>query len=339
VMSDLVEEMLTGLEAVGVVGLTLVPEGLRHPFGFQQPLLGPDDYQDGVIRAPHSAVTTAMFEALGATPTTEDTNPSTQIGMESAYVFDVRGPATGNVTFFPKVGTLVVNGDVFAGLSERHQQVLIEAAAQVRDWSIETRTSDVEEAARFCEDGGTIVHASDADLAALVAAVAPAYVELEADPQTRTQIEAIRALAQDLASDATAPDPCGTELVADTDEPAEPDAEADNSAINGIYRWEFTRAELEAAGLPPDQVDGNVGVWTNRFEDGRWQDQEEFMGTYTLDGDLLIIYHVVGTPETFRWEQNARGDLIVTPVDVEPEWQAYAELWTDEPWLRVGDVD
>jgi TRAP-type C4-dicarboxylate transport system substrate-binding protein len=339
VTSDLADEMLAGLEGAGVVGLTLVPEGLRHPFGFEQPLLGPDDYRDGQIRAPYSATTRAMFEALGATTTAADTNRFTQIGMESAYPLDVQGSATGNVTFFPKIGTMVVNGDVFAGLSERHQQVLIEAAAQVRDWAIDTRTSDAEKAARFCEEGGTIVHASDAELAALVAAVAPAYVELEADPQTRTQIEAIRALAQDLASDATAAEPCGTQLAADADDPDEPDAEADNSAINGIYRWEFTRAELEAAGLPPDQVDGNVGVWTNWFQDGRWWDQDEPMGTYTLDGDLLIFDYGLGTPETFRWEQNARGDLLVTPVDVEPEWQAYAELWTDEPWLRVGDVD
>jgi hypothetical protein len=28
-----------------------------------------------------------------------------------------------------------------------------------------------------------------------------------------------------------------------------------------------------------------------------------------------------------------------TRVDIEPEWQAFAELWTDEPWWRVDDVD
>jgi TRAP-type C4-dicarboxylate transport system substrate-binding protein len=339
VTSDLADEMLAGLEEVGVVGLALVPESLRHPFGFAQPLLGPDDYRGGHVRAPHSATTQAMFEAFGATTTGTDTDVAAQVGMESAYAFDVQGPATGNVTFFPKVGTLVVNGEVFAGLSERHQQVLVEAAAQVRDWAIETRPSDLEEAARFCEDGGTIVHASDPALAALVAAAEPVYAELETHPQTEAQIDAIRALQQELGTDADAPEPCGEQLAVDAHEPGEPDADADNSAINGIYRWELTREDLEAAGLPPGEVDGNMGVWTNWFKDGRWSNQTKFMGTYVLDGDLMTITHWDGVVATYRWEQNAQGDLLVTVVETPPEWLAFDEVWVSKPWLRVGDVD
>jgi TRAP-type C4-dicarboxylate transport system substrate-binding protein len=339
VTSDLADEMLAGLDEVGVVGLALVPEGLRHPFGFAQPLLGPEDYRDGHVRAPHSATTEAMFEAFGATTTGTDTDVTAQVGMESAYAFDVQGPATGNVTFFPKVGTLVVNGEVFERMSERQQQVLAEAAAQVRDWAIETRPSDVEAAAGFCEDGGTIVHASDTELAALVAAAGPLYAELEADPQTKTQIDAIRTLQQGLGTAATAPEPCGDQLVADPGEHDEPEAGADNSAINGIYRWEFTREELEAAGEPPEEVDNNVGVWTNWFQDGRWWDQDEPMGTYVLDGDRMTITHKDGVVGTYRWEHNEQGDLLVTAVDTTPEWQAFDELWTSRPWLRVGDVD
>jgi TRAP-type C4-dicarboxylate transport system substrate-binding protein len=353
VTSDLADEMLAGLEGVGVVGLALVPEGLRHPFGFAQPLLGPDDYRDGHVRAPHSATTRAMFEAFGASTTGANTDAIAQVGMESAYAFDVQGPATGNVTFFPKVGTLVVNGEVFAGLSERHQQVLVEAAVLVRDWAVETRPSDVEEAARFCEDGGTIVLADDTDLAALMAAAAPVYAELEGDPQTAAQIEAIRALQQELGTAATVPEPCGEQLAVDVGEPDEADADADNSAINGIYRWELTRQDLEAAGLPPEEVDGNVGVWTNWFEDGRWWDQEEPMGIYELDGDLLKISFADGKSfeqlesaqvqpnSIYRWKQNERGDLLVTIAELDPaeELPEYHEVLTSRPWLRVGDID
>ena len=55
---------MAGLDAAGVVGLALVPESFRHPFGFDHPLLGPDDYAGAVMRAPESANTTAMFTAL-----------------------------------------------------------------------------------------------------------------------------------------------------------------------------------------------------------------------------------------------------------------------------------
>jgi TRAP-type C4-dicarboxylate transport system substrate-binding protein len=340
VTSDLADDMLAGLDEVGVVGLALVPEGLRHPFGFAQPLLGPEDYRDGHLRAPRSATTQAMFEAFGATTTGAEQDVAAQVGMESAYSLDVQGPATGNVTYFPKVGTLVVNGEVFAGLSEEDQEALVEAAATVRDRAIETRPSDAEQAEAFCEAGGTIVLADDADLAALVAAAEPVYAELEADPQTAAQIEAIRTLEGDLGTGATPAATCGTQLAAGDRAGDEPDAGTDDSAINGIYRWEFTREELEAAGLPRDQVEGNVGVWTNTFEDGQWADQDGPMGTYVIDGDLLTFsFDEGGQPETYRWEQNEQGDLLVGPVDVEPEWQAFADLWTSKPWLRVGDVD
>jgi TRAP-type C4-dicarboxylate transport system substrate-binding protein len=339
VTSDLADDMLAGLDEVGIVGLALVPEGLRHPFGFAQPLLGPEDYRDGQVRAPHSATTRAMFEAFGATTTGADTDVAAQVGMESAYALDVEGPATGNVTYFPKVGTLVVNGEVFAGLPERHQEVLVEAAARVRDRAIETRPSDAEQAATFCEAGGTIVLAEESALAALAAAAEPVYAELEADPRTAAQIESIRTLQRDLGTGATTAATCGTQLAAGDRAGDEPEAGTDDSAINGIYRWEFTREELEAAGLPRDQIEGNVGVWTNTFEDGQWTDQDGPMGTYVLDGDLLLFNHEDGVVETYRWEQNEQGDLLVSPVDIEPEWQAFADLWASRPWLRVGDVD
>ena len=41
--------------------------GLRHPFGFEAPLLGLEDYQGGEIRTHTSNTTTAVFRALGAT--------------------------------------------------------------------------------------------------------------------------------------------------------------------------------------------------------------------------------------------------------------------------------
>jgi Bacterial extracellular solute-binding protein, family 7 len=101
VSGDLAGELVSGLDAAGVVGLALFPEGLRHPFASGDPLFGPDDYEGAVMRAPTSATTTAMFEALGAT-TNDDFDPATHTGAESPYWVDPPGTATGNVTFYPK---------------------------------------------------------------------------------------------------------------------------------------------------------------------------------------------------------------------------------------------
>ena len=51
------DDLLTGLPEVGVVGIDLWPEGLRHPFGFAEPLNGPSDYEGALIRAPYSRTT------------------------------------------------------------------------------------------------------------------------------------------------------------------------------------------------------------------------------------------------------------------------------------------
>jgi TRAP-type C4-dicarboxylate transport system substrate-binding protein len=54
-------KLLSGLDGAGVVGLALIPEALRHPFGLRKPLLGPGDYRGQVIRTPTSRTGAAVF--------------------------------------------------------------------------------------------------------------------------------------------------------------------------------------------------------------------------------------------------------------------------------------
>ena len=52
--------------------------------------------------------------------------------------------ATANVTFFPKVESLVVDADVFEGLDDEQRRILEEAAVQTRDWAIRAMPSEAE---------------------------------------------------------------------------------------------------------------------------------------------------------------------------------------------------
>ena len=110
ITSGIANDMMSGLDQAGVVGLALMPEALRHPYSFGDPLLAPADYDGAIVRTPISATVTEMFSALGATTTAEEPDINTQTGMESEYALQPTGTATGNVTFFPKVNSLVVNG-------------------------------------------------------------------------------------------------------------------------------------------------------------------------------------------------------------------------------------
>src|SRR5215203_3745131 len=63
VQGEPAEEMLAGLDKAGVVGLTLLPEGLRHPAGFARPLLTPEDFAGARIRVPLSNASYRLMKA------------------------------------------------------------------------------------------------------------------------------------------------------------------------------------------------------------------------------------------------------------------------------------
>ncbi|CCK25666.1 TRAP dicarboxylate transporter-DctP subunit [Streptomyces davaonensis JCM 4913] len=219
VTDPLAEDMLAGLERRGVVGLALLPEGLRHPFAYHRPLRGPDDYRGAAVRVPRSQVTHDLFEALGAFP---DDYPGDAFGdavdagildaAESTFAWsgNLHTPtiATGNVTFFPKVNVIAVNRAVWQGLTDGQRSTLRQAAAAARDWALANAPSDEQDAKTHCAAGGRVVHASPAQLAALERAVAPVYAFLERDARTKAFIQRIRTLKNSLPA-ADPPTPCG----------------------------------------------------------------------------------------------------------------------------------
>ena len=161
ITSGIANDMMSGLDQAGVVGLALMPEALRHPYSFGDPLLAPADYDGAIVRTPISATVTEMFSALGATTTAEEPDINTQTGMESEYALQPTGTATGNVTFFPKVNSLVVNAARLEGLTPEQRTILQDAADDTRSWAIDALPSDAELAAAYCEQGATVVLASD----------------------------------------------------------------------------------------------------------------------------------------------------------------------------------
>ena len=89
----------------------------------------------------------------------------------------------------------MVNAKVLKDLSEAERQLLRDAAAGTRKWADDSLPAIADDAAKFCQDGGTIVTATDAEVAAFKAAAAPVYAQLERDPGTKALIAKIRALA------------------------------------------------------------------------------------------------------------------------------------------------
>jgi TRAP-type C4-dicarboxylate transport system substrate-binding protein len=344
VSGDAAGEMMSGLEKAGVVGLALFPEGLRHPFGYRKPLLGLDDYRGKAIRAPVSSTTSAVFAALGATTNEEEYNADVQTGAESSYAWVPAGTATGNVTFYPKVNSLVMGAEVYEGLDDGQREILEEAAAATREWAIETSPTDAEAAATYCEDGGAVALASESDLAALEEALEPVVAELERDDQTKRIISAIRELKQQITVPGTAPAACGGSGAAPPSTAAH-----QQRSLDGVYRFELTDQQLRAHGVTdPGLIAENHGVYTWTLSDGGYcweakapniQANPSECSTYTVKGDRLIINYPTGPPDVYRWEKTADGDLELEVLSGLAKDLPVSRAWAAKPWTRIADAE
>jgi TRAP-type C4-dicarboxylate transport system substrate-binding protein len=311
VVADVVaDEMLAGLDDIGITGLALVPEGLRHIFSFGDPMLSPSDFIGATIRAPRSDTTFAVLEALGATP--DDLGGSTAkrdepyaIGVadgsiaaaESSFAqaatLPEYGPAAGNVAFFPKVNVIVANSEALDNLTAAQQTVLRDAALATRDWAIATNRNDAELAREYCRNGGRVVLASDADVAALHAATQVVYEGLEQDRDTAAMIARIRQLADDTGPP-TDVEACGGDTAA-----VEPVATSSSETFpEGTYRKEITDQFLIDAGIDSMTASQHAGIWTMTFDNGQITnsdvnastgDRSEEAGVYCVqDGRVSI---------------------------------------------------
>jgi hypothetical protein len=171
---------------------------------------------------------------------------------------------TGNVTFYPKVDTLVLSEAAYEKLPGNQRELLRRAADRTARVVQREAVSDLESAERLCQTGGTIVHADPADVRALERAAEPVYAELAEDPDTAAMIELIRQLKRRMGSSVN-PSP----LTCAHREPSRIPT-LGQSIPNGVYRKSLTKAELVEAGLPPDERPADYnGVQTLTLTDGR----------------------------------------------------------------------
>jgi TRAP-type transport system periplasmic protein len=206
--SDMPAAMLADLDRIGLVGLSLVANELRHPFATKSPLAKPADFRGKRIRVYASEVQTLTMRALGARPSYEgwaDVGGALTIGrlhgMESDLVSYVNNEypsiapfATVNVTLWPRTIALVANGKTFAALSAEQQGWLRQAAADATAYSLKLPNTDQQKLNAACRLGARAVVATPADRAALTKALAPVYTTIQRDSKTKGFVQAIRAL-------------------------------------------------------------------------------------------------------------------------------------------------
>jgi len=104
--------------------------------------------------------------------------------------------ATGNVTFSSKFMVLFANEAAFKRLTEAQRSILRDAAAAAQAKAISELPGEAQLALAWCENGGTVVLASDEQVAAFEAAAKPVLDWIEQDPESAAWIAAIRQLKE-----------------------------------------------------------------------------------------------------------------------------------------------
>lgn len=300
------KRMLDSLSDVGLVGLTLWPEDMRHPFSVvpDKPLLSPQDFAGLHIRTPLSDVSYQMIDALGAMPMTGDGGyEGAESGLRQGGTLTGRPIATGNVTFYSKYQVIFANANAFNRLSDEQRTILRQAAVATQTKAIAEHPHEVDTATAYCADGGTIVLASAEQVAAFEKAAQPVFDNLAQDPFNAEMIAAIRDLKAHTTPSAGA-EACAPVATAPSPAPSA-DAQVWSAGLppNGVWQVALTTDEFEHMGLLHSGAVASAGVYTWTFQDGEsvesWQGEQgqsvQCEATYSAVKDVVRITNVPST--------------------------------------------
>jgi TRAP-type C4-dicarboxylate transport system substrate-binding protein/beta-lactamase regulating signal transducer with metallopeptidase domain len=348
--SDIATKMLEGMSSAGVVGLTLWPEDLRHPFALlpHEPILSPEDFAGLNIRTPTSGVSYALIEALGATPMLEDSGYEVaESGLRGA-ILSLAGisTATGNVTFFPKYQVIFANGAAFEKLSDEQRTVIREAATETQRKAIGEHPREVDAATDWCAGGGSIALASDEQVAAFEKAAQPVFDQIEQDPLNAELIAAIRDLKANTepspGAEACGPAPTQQNLTPSTD------TEVWSAGLppNGVWQVELTPEDLESMGLEHSSAVDWAGLQTWTFQDGNGVWQLQGIGSLYCKNTYEVVESVVrfsyktdctNLVHDIHWRLEDDGlhlQLVTTKNSPTEQFKASFEA---KPWQKIGE--
>ena len=350
--SGLANSMLDDLQPSGLVGIGILPGPIRRPLGVADTLASPSDFVGLTIGTQQSRVADATLRALGARPQRLPADVTSLAGLEGiehsvSAIEAGRLEADGsrlmtNVNLWPRPLVVFAGAPAYQGLSDDQRQILHDAAANAVSETIAAdRDLEAEAGTNLCRKNRAIFDsATPEQLQELRRAVEPVYRELERDPGTRTAIEAIEQLKQQLAEPPTQITNCQPASNASTSGAA--------TEIDGVWTMDTDR---QAAA--PDYLDENWGHWVYVFDRGRFAVTQENetactwgYGTYTIagnrmswtfeDGGGIAPNNAMNRPgEYFVFDVSAyRDTLTVTAV----EGEISPLNFRAEPWRHLSDT-
>ena len=344
--SGVTEEMMQGLDKLGVVGLGVLADGLRRPIGVTAPLLGPADWRGITFGTLRSDGQVEAIRALGATPAQifgsereEALGKGTIQGFEfSLWLFSstpkwppLAPYAASNVALWPQMDVLLANPARLEALTAKQRGWVEEAARDAAVRSAALADKDAQALRVACESGARFAEASDADLTALAAAFAPAYATLQQNPETKAFIDRIRALkASTEAEPALSIPPACT---GQAPQQASGSAGTSPPYLNGTYRYTLTKEAARNAGETDLSVLPRTNTWI--LKDGQFDATGGFTGSYSVKENRITFEPVGDHPNTFTFTADDEGNLNLDPVPPVDPGAAF-EIGSHTTWTKIG---
>jgi TRAP-type C4-dicarboxylate transport system substrate-binding protein len=345
--SGIPRSMLDDLGELGVVEIGVVPGQIQRLLGVGHPFLRPSDFDGQVIGGAENELAVRTFRTLGATlealPVGGSVEDLDAAVLQLAAIWDNRYNKNAkyvgaNVNLWPRPLVIFAGKKAFESLTPKQQAVLREAAtAAVPGALAAARAEDDNAALQLCRRGLTFSLASESELAALRTALEPVYVELRADSETRSKLDAITKLKREVAVAADAPVCTSTEPEATASRI--PDGTYETRRSKADWRA-MTKADWLKSGI--SEEDGVVpGVYRMIFDAGEWTlvgptgDGEQ--GSYTVYRDEIVIEINADYKISARW--SLKGDSL-TLTDIAccgggAGQKGETVVLASHPWKRV----
>ncbi|HEU4354907.1 MAG TPA: TRAP transporter substrate-binding protein DctP [Actinomycetota bacterium] len=344
--SGVTDQMLQGLDGLGVTGLGVLAGALRKPVTVDGPVLGPADWQGITFGTFNSEGQAEAVRALDATPMKvvgderdRALEKGTIDGFESsllAYRLNGQEKAApyvaANVNLWPQTLAVVGNPDAIAKLSEQQRAWLDQAVDDAAQRSTALVDTDASNLTESCDAGARFALASDADLSALHEAFAPVYVTLGQDTATQGFIEQIQQLK---ASTPFEPAPAfGPECMGEAPQQGTGDTGSAPAYLNGTYRWVLTQDDADEVGDPETDYPhiNTITLKDGHLEDGCFGNQG---GAYWVEGDRITFDSFEYDPNlTATFTRDDQGNLHLEPVLPIDPGAAFECFY--KPWRKIA---
>lgn len=336
IAADLVaDDLMSDLDEIGLVGVALVPGGLRHPFGYGTPVVGPDDYRGETFNTRVGDGVDAIFSALGAsTDHSIDAARSDKVGagelrgidasFQQLRAVDLPAVVTSNVTLYAKFDVVVVRREAWDQLTDPQRDELRAAAVEAGKAAIADRDTEADGLDRWCAmNQAASVIASPEQIEGLRVTLRPAIEAATSAPEVRELVDRLAGLAA--GSTAPAGKACGTigadsetapqSSTAELSYAVEPTGPQD--VLEGVWRADVDRQALIDAGVSSQDAGNNAGVWT-----------------FTFDGNIATVDQPKGSPCT--WDFAFDGDNVSIDMGAQGNDSCYGHVIGT--YARSGDV-